>query len=196
VISHDLMTNPEAVKQQVESISDELLAGNVQDARMRLDQLRSDLITRDIYLPVDTYPAAIKQAVKQATAKQYKQAQDTLETAMDSLVEDIQVQPLPVILAHDAIQDAQARQKTDHDQALWDLDFAHEQMLTAERLGYFYGDKDDYKAVVQHIEKLRTAMGGKSEVDQLFTKAKQDIGKLIGKFSTAHPSPHSTTARK
>jgi hypothetical protein len=196
VISHDLMTNPETVKQEVTSISEELMAGNVQDARVQLDRLRSDLITRDVYLPVETYPAAIKQAVKQLTAKQYQQAADTLDTAMDSLVEEIQVQPLPVILAHDAIQDAQTNRTSDREQAMWDLDFAHEQMLTAKRLGYFYGDTKDYKSVVQHIEKLREAMGGKSEVDQLFTKAKQDIGKLIGKFSTAHPSPHSTTAGK
>ena len=192
VISHDLMTTPESVKQQVNSISKELKSGNVQNARVQLDGLRSDLITQDIYLPVESYPAAIKQAVKQLTARQYQQAQDTLDTAMDSLVEDIQVQPLPVILAHDAIEDAQANRTSDRDQALWDLDFAHEQMLTAERLGYFYGDSKDYRDVVQHIEKLREAMGGKSEVDKLFTAAKQDIDKLIGKFSTTNSSTHTT----
>jgi predicted ATP-grasp superfamily ATP-dependent carboligase len=59
-------------------------------------------------------------------------------------------------------------------------------MLTAERLGYFYGDTDDYKAALQHIEKLRSAIGGKNEVDNLFTKAKEGVKHLVDKFRTHH----------
>ncbi len=190
VNTYDLTISPEEVKNELNAISKELKSGNVQDARMRLNQLRSELIIRDVYLPVETYPAAIKQAVKEVSAKQYQQAQESLDAAMNSLVEEIEVMPLPVVLANDAILDAEAKRSVDKDQAMWDLDFAHGQMLTAERLGYFYGDTDDYKTAMQHLENLRQAMGGKSEVDKLFTNAKQSVKHLIDKFSTRHSVQH------
>ena len=187
VNTFDLMTSPEAVKDEVNSISEELKAGNVQNARIRLDQLRSELITRYVFLPVEIYPDAIKKAVKEIDEKQYQQAEETIETAMDSLVEEVESVPLPVALANDAILDAQAKHATDSEQALWDLDYAHEQLLTAERLGYFYGDTEDYKAALHHIENLRNAINGKSEVDKLFTSAKEGVKHLVDKFRT-HPS--------
>jgi tetratricopeptide (TPR) repeat protein len=187
VSTYDLMTSPKEVKDEVNSIRKELTEGDVQWARVRLDQLRSELITNYVYLPVEIYPAAIKEAVKELEAKQYSQAEATIETAMHSLVQELEVIPLPVAMANDAILDAEAKRSTDSEQALWDLDYAHEQMLTAERLGYFYGDTEDYKAALQYIENLRHAMGGgNSEVDTLFTKAKEGVKHLVDKFQTTH----------
>lgn len=94
--------------------------------------------------------------------------------------------PLPLALANDAIIDADAKRSTDGEQALRDLDYAHEQMLMAERPGCFYGDREAYKAALQHIENLRHAMGGKSEVDNLFSKAKEEVKNLLDKFRTRH----------
>lgn len=190
VSSYDLLTSPKAVKDEVNAISEELKAGNVQVARVRLDQLRSELITNHVYLPVEIYPAAIKEAVREIGAKQYSQAEATIDSAMNSLVQEVEVMPLPVLLANNAILDAEAKRSTDTEQALWDLDYAHEQMLTAERLGYFYGDTDDYKAALQHIENLRGAIGGKSEVDSLFTKAKEGVKRLVDKFRAHHSVEH------
>ena len=190
VSTYDLVTSPKAVKDEVNAISKELKSGNVQEARVRLDQLRSELITNYVYLPVEIYPAAIKEAVKEIGAKQYSQAEATIDTAMNSLVQEVEVMPLPVSLANDAILDAEAKRSTDKEQALWDLDYAHEQMLTAERLGYFYGDTEAYKAALQHIENLRSAIGGNSEVDNLFTKAKESVKHLVDKFRTHHPVEH------
>jgi hypothetical protein len=190
VSTYDLVASPKAVKDEVNAITKELKSGNVQEARVRLDQLRSELITNYVYLPVEIYPAAIKQAVKEIGAKQYSQAEATIDTAMNSLVQEVEVMPLPVSLANDAILDAEAKRSTDREQALWDLDYAHEQMLTAERLGYFYGDTEDYKAALQHIENLRSAISGKSEVDNLFTKAREGLKHLVDKFHTHHPVEH------
>ena len=190
VSTYDLVASPKAVKDEVNAITKELKSGNVQEARVRLDQLRSELITNYVYLPVEIYPAAIKQAVKEIGAKQYSQAEATIDTAMNSLVQEVEVMPLPVSLANDAILDAEAKRSTDKEQALWDLDYAHEQMLTAERLGYFYGDTEDYKTALQHIENLRSAIGGNSEVDNLFTKAKGSVKHLVDKFRTHHPVEH------
>ena len=190
VSTYDLVASPKAVKDEVNAISKELKSGNVQEARVRLDQLRSELITNYVYLPVEIYPAAIKKAVKEIGAKQYSQAEATIDTAMNSLVQEVEVMPLPVSLANDAILDAEAKRSTDREQALWDLDYAHEQMLTAERLGYFYGDTEAYKAALQHIENLRSAIGGNSEVDNLFTKAKESVKHLVDKFRTHHPVEH------
>ena len=190
VSTYDLVTSPKAIKDEVNAISKELKSGNVQEARVRLDQLRSELITNYVYLPVEIYPAAIKEAVKEIGAKQYSQAEATIDTAMNSLVQEVEVMPLPVSLANDAILDAEAKRSTDREQALWDLDYAHEQMLTAERHGYLYGDTEDYRAALQHIENLRSAIGGNSEVDNLFTKAKESVKQLVDKFRTHHPVEH------
>ena len=186
VSTYDLLTSPKAVKDEVNAVSAELKAGNVQEARVRLDKLRSELITNYVYLPVEIYPAAIKDAETEIQAKQYSQAETTIDTAMQSLVQEVAVMPLPVALANNAIQDAEAKRSTDREQALWDLDYAHEQMLTAASLGYFYGDTKDYKTAMQQIENLRHAMGEKSEVDNLFTKAKEGVKRLVDKFGTHH----------
>jgi tetratricopeptide (TPR) repeat protein len=188
VMTYDLLTSPKAVKDEVNAIVEQLKSGNVQGARVRLDQLRSELISKYVFLPVEVYPAAIKQAIKEIDAKRYQQAEESIEVATHSLVEEVEVMPLPVALAQDAILDAEAKKSTDRDQALWDLDYAHEQLLTAERLGYFYDDMDDYKDALQHIENLREVMGGKSTVDNLFTKAKNGVKQLVDKFSTRHPA--------
>jgi len=190
VSTYDLVTSPKAVKDEVNAISEELKAGNVQEARVRLDQLRSELITNYVYLPVEIYPAAIKEAIEEIGGKQYAQAEATIDAAINSLVQEIEVMPLPVSLANDAILDAEAKRTSDREQALWDLDYAHEQLLTAERLGYFYDDTDDYMAALQHIENLRSAIGDKSEVDNLFTKAKEGVKHLVEKFSTHHTVEH------
>ena len=179
VSTYNLVTSPKAVKDEVNAIGEELKAGNVQVARVRLDQLRSELITNYVYLPVEIYPAAIKEAVRGIGAKQYSQAEANIDTAMNSLVQEVEVMPLPVSLANDAILDAEAIRSTDREQALWDLDYAYEQLLTAERLGYFYGDTEDYKAALQHIENLRSTVCGKSEVDNLFTKTKEGVKHLV-----------------
>jgi hypothetical protein len=118
--------------------------------------------------------------------KQFSRAEATIETAIDSLVQELEIVSLPVALANDAIIDAEAKRSTDSEQVLWDLDYAHEQMLPAEPLGYIYGDTEDFKSASRHIENLHRAVGSMSEVDKLFSKAKEGVKNLVDKFSTRH----------
>ena len=181
VATFDLLTTPQIVKEELDVVTDQLQAGNVQDARVRLGQLRSEIVSNYVYLPVETYPDAIKRAVGEITGKQANEARDTLANAMDSLVEETIVTPLPVVLAQGAILEAEKVQETDKDEALRALAYASEQMETADRLGYFYGDKEDYKATTKHIEALRTAITGKSKIEELFDNAKNSTKKLLNK---------------
>ena len=179
VMTYDLITTPKAVKDELKGINDLLQAGNVQDARLHLGQLRSEIAATYVYLPAETYPDAIKRAVGQINGKQAGLARDTLADAMESLVEETEVTPLPVVLAQGAILEAEKIRETDKDQALQDLSYASEQIETADQLGYFYGNKDDYKAVTKHIETLQNAIAGKSKIQELFDNAKNGIKTLL-----------------
>lgn len=187
VFTYDMLITPEQVKAELAAVEKDLAADNAQAARIRLGQLRSEITTNYIYLPVETYPAAIRQAVREIADRQYVEARTTLDLAMDSLVEEAETTPLPVILAHGAILDAEEHQSTDREKALQELDFASEQMQTAELLGYFYNDKAAYTETMRHIDDLRHVMGGASRIETLFADAKTSIKHLIDRFSTRKP---------
>ena len=189
VMTYDLATTPDAVTAELEAVDNLLEAGNVQAARVRLSQLRSEIVTNYVFLPVATYPDAIKRAVTEITAKQSNKARETLAIAMGSLVEEAQVTPLPVVLAHGAILEAEAVQKSDADEALRDLDYASEQIETAERLGYFHADKDGYKAITSHIEELQHVITGASKTQTLFERAKNSMKTLLDKFKHKNTKP-------
>ncbi len=189
VMTYDLVTTADAVQAELDAVDDLLEAGNVQAARVRLSQLRSEIVTNYLFLPVATYPDAIKRAVTEITAKQSNKARETLAVAMGSLVEEAQVTPLPIVLAHGAMLEAEAVQKSDADEALRDLHYASEQLETAERLGYFYADKDGYKAIEKHIEELQHVISGASKTQTLFESAKNSMKTLLDKFKHKDSKP-------
>jgi hypothetical protein len=182
VISFDLLTTPNAVKNELDTVNDELHAGNIQQARVRMGQLRSEIVSSYIYLPAETYPDAIKRATGEITGDKLNLARDTLATAMETLVEETFVTPLPVVLAQAAILEAEKVQEKDKDAALRALAYASGQLETADRLGYFYGDKEDYTATTKHIEALQSAITGRSKIEELFDKAKNSTKMLLKKI--------------
>lgn len=182
VFTFDLIASPKTVKAELTSIKDLLDTGDVQTARGLLNGMHSEIVTETTYLPVETYPGAIKRAVKEISANQAIQARDTLLIARDSLVEEVVVTPLPVILAHGAIEAAEKAQKNDKVKALLDLDYASEQVETAKLLGYFVDDKVEYEAISENIKDLRHAINGKTKTEKLFEDAKSSVQKLLHKF--------------
>jgi hypothetical protein len=189
VMTYDLITTPKAVKDELKGINGLLQAGDVQDARLHLGQLRSEIVANYVYLPTETYPDAIKRAVEEINAKQGSKGRATLADAMESLVEETEVTPLPVVLAQGAIVEAEKVRKSDKDGALRDLDYAAEQIEMADELGYFYDDKDDYKAVTKHIEALQVAIEGKSKIEELFDDAKNSMKMLLNNLKGKQIEP-------
>jgi uncharacterized protein YjgD (DUF1641 family) len=186
VTTIDLETTPKAVSEAIDSITYLLEAGNVQQARTQLNRLSSQIVGTYVYLPTATYPDAIKRAVAEITEQHGKQARATLAAAMDSLVEETVVTPIPVIMAQSAILAAEKAQDTDRDQALQDLDYASEQIETAKRLGYFFANKDDYNQLTGHIDTLRSALTGKSKIAELFDNVKHSLEKLLDHEHNGH----------
>lgn len=183
VVTHDLITTPKAVKADLRKVEEYLDDGNVQGARVLLNRLRSDITTEYTYLPLETYPDAIKRAVKEITADESKKARETLITAMDSMVEEAIVTPLPVVLAEGAIKEAEAVQTSDKDESLRDLEYAAGQIETARRLGYFYNDKADYTKLRKSVADLQQAVSGKSKTAKLFDDIKHSMSNLLHKFN-------------
>lgn len=182
VFTYDLITSPKQVKADLDAVDDLIDDGDVQTARELLNRLHSEIVTETTFLPVATYPDAIKRAVKEINANQSKKARETLLVAMDSLIEEAVVTPLPIVLAHGAIKGAEQAQKTEKDKALRDLDYAAEQIETAKALGYFFDDKAEYKEINKTIKNLRHAVKGKSKTEKLFDDAKNTTKKLLDKF--------------
>lgn len=66
VRTYDLVTSPQAVQEEVDVIGGELKHGNVQEARLRFDRLRIELVTSYVYLPVEIYPAQARRRRRQS----------------------------------------------------------------------------------------------------------------------------------
>ncbi|TCK17394.1 YfdX protein [Thiogranum longum] len=184
VRTYELITTPKQVKADLDAVDDLLESGDVQGARALLSGMRSEVVTETIYIPMETYPDAIKRAVREITANQSRKARATLIEAMGTLVKDTLVMPLPVVLAQGAIEDAMAVQASDKDEALRDLEYASVQLEIARQLGYFYDTKDDYKTLKKNIEDIEQALKGKSKTGQLFDDVKNGFGKLVDKFTS------------
>ncbi|MBW2369144.1 MAG: YfdX family protein, partial [Deltaproteobacteria bacterium] len=91
-----LEASSDEVKRELAFIKDLIKSGKVQDARRLLMPLRSEVVVHTTSLPTITYPKAIKDAIRLLSDGTGGKAKELLETAMDTLVVDDEIIPIPV----------------------------------------------------------------------------------------------------
>lgn len=155
----DAKTLETAVKQ-----ADNLLdSGQLQSARRILTDLASELRTTTISIPLGTFPTAIKGAIAQIDAEKIDDAKALLEDVLNTLVEETEVTPLPVLRAETLLSKAsEVEHKEDMTKAesrAEVLKYTHEakdELKIAELLGY--GNKDDFFLLYNVIDDLKSEM--------------------------------------
>lgn len=179
-----LLTTPETVEAQVKLAKDLLSDSRVQAARAVLSPLSDEIVTRTSYLPMSTYPDAIKLASKALVAGNKEEALDILATALSTVVTKVSVIPLALVRAESMIVAASALDKeADKDKAMSLLDEAEQQLKLAVALGYTDKHSEAYKDISTQIKAVKKEAKGSNAVEKLYTKLKTSVKGLLGKHS-------------
>ena len=186
LVTHDLAGSVEEVEKAIAKARDLLDDGRVQDARLLLRDLASEVVIRTVNVPLATYPDAIKAVVPLIKDGKVKEAKAALATALSTLVVVDHVIPLPVLRAEAALADAKAlaanaKRKPEEAKKLADLlAAARTQLQLAEVLGY--GEKDAFKPFYDDIAAIEKATKGGGTEQGLFDSLKKRFEELKKKL--------------
>ena len=160
-------------------------AGEVQLARDIMLQLASELDIFVTALPIGTYPVVLKAIIPLIEQEKFEEAKALLIEALETLVIEKIVIPLPILRAEQAIIRANelANKENPNKEELKELlAYAKEQLELAEALGY--GRKDiDYKDLYEEIEKLEKILEGEESTEDIFKTLKEKLSAIMAKFN-------------
>jgi predicted Zn-ribbon and HTH transcriptional regulator len=172
----------EAAKTEVVAL---IKAGEVQLARDIMLNLASEL---DIYvtaLPIGTYPVVLKAIIPLIEQEKFDEAKALLIEALETLVIEKIVIPLPILRAEQAIIRANElanKENPNKDELKELLAYAKEQLKLAEALGYGRVDIN-YKDLYEEIEKLEKILEGDESTKDVFATLKEKLSKIMAGFN-------------
>ena len=178
----DYQGDKKSVRKIREEAADLLEDGRLQEARLMIRDIASEIVISTRKLPLATYPEVIKSVVPMINKGNIDQAKETLERALSTVVVTQEVIPLPVLRASTAISSAKelAKENKRDDKANRSLqkllNEARQQLEWAETLGY--GDKDAYQALYDSISDIEKKTAGGAQEQGLFDKLKEKIKAL------------------
>jgi hypothetical protein len=182
----DLYATPDTVKAVIKQAKDDLSNGQVQQTRHLVSGLASEADIHVIEIPLATYPAAIKAVAPLIDAGKTQEAKGALEAALNTLVIEIYVMPLPSLRAEAMLQvadelAAKNNRKPEDKQTVQSLiAAARTQIQLAETLGY--GTKDNYRPLYVQLDDLQKKTESGQSGKGLFARIEQSIKNF--KFST------------
>ncbi len=150
---------------------------NLPDARTLLHALISEVRVRIHNLPLSTYLKAMKDAASFLQQGKSDEAAAILSAALNTLAAVDEVIPIPLILARDAINDAQA-QLDSPAEALRHLESARNELLRARLLGYA-SRAPEYASLNEEISKLEKQLKNKEESGRTFAALKEKLGAFL-----------------
>jgi hypothetical protein len=155
-------------------------------ARALLGALRSEVRVRTYNLPLGIYPTALQQAAR-LLDKNSQAASIALLAALNSLVTIDQVTPLPLLVAQEAINQAQASAQKDKNEAQKVLETAEFELNRATALGYGAQDPE-YAALTEDISKLKKQLKGSEDSTSAFSKLKARLEAFLKRKSDRRTS--------
>ncbi len=180
VITVDLYADVESVRKAVKKVRELIGEDRIQQARLLLRDLASEIVVRVVNIPLATYPDAIKAVVPLIDQGKVKEARAALETALSTLVVVDHISPLPVLRAEAMLDEAakladkKDRSKEESRKLATLLTDAGRQLELAEALGY--GTEEDYEPLHELLEEIREkTSGGKTGQGELFRVLKERI---------------------
>ena len=147
------------------------------DARALLHALMSEVRVRIYNLPLATYPTALKDAARLLEQRKSDDATSILLAALTTLVAIDQVTPIPLILALDAIKEAQA-QLGNAAEALKLLEAARNELMRARQLGYA-GKAPEYVSLNEDISKLEKQLRSEEDTGLGFARLREKLASFL-----------------
>ena len=145
------------------------------EAREVLNTLRDEIVIKTVNLPLATYPAALKLAIKYINENKLKEAKEVLSMALSTLVEIKTIIPVPLVKAQNLIIEASKIVKKDPKETIKYLDEAKRQLKLGEVLGYTSKSSTTYKMLKDKINKLEKEIKAKHKTDSLFERLIEKI---------------------
>jgi ribosomal protein S7 len=185
----DFDGDPKEVDKIVDEAARLLKDHKVQDARSILSDLVSEMRITTTSIPLGTFPAAIKDAVKLIDQGKKDEAEDALYDVLNLLVKTVEIIPLPVLKAEALVTAASElehksdlTQEASRSEILKLTDAAKEKLKLAEMLGY--GDKADYKQLYEAIDGIKDVIHSEKSA-AFWDKIKNSLSALKNKIM--HP---------
>jgi YfdX protein len=182
----DLYATPETVKAVSKEAMDDLSNGRVQHARLLVQDLCSEADIHLAEIPLATYPAAIKAVAQLIDAGRTEEAKAALYAALNTLVIETFVVPLPkirasaMLIAAGELADKKDRKADDTTRMHGLMDAARQQLQLAEALGY--GTKDSYKPLYTQLDEIQKKGEPGQSGRRLFDRLRNSLKNF--KFST------------
>ncbi len=181
-----LITTPELVKADTKLAIDLLKEHKVQVARTLLEPMKDEMVISHVYLPMATYPAAIKLATKYLVEGKKDEALTTLDTSLSTLVIKKAIVPLALIRVESLLSEAAKLNKdTEKTKAHTLLDAANEQLEIATLLGYTDKRSKAYDDLKDQIKAVKKEINGKNAVEKMYSNIISSVKDLFSSESKA-----------
>ena len=178
-VVRDLYANQDTVKAAIKEARSDLNDGKVQQARALLGSLASETELQVTNIPLATYPAAIRAVAPLIDAGKNEEAKTALQVALNTLVVERFITPLPTVRARAMLGEAEklaekSGRSNDENKQLHDLvENARQQLELGETLGY--GTKADYKPLYAQLDDIQTKTGGGKSGTGIFDTIKASL---------------------
>ena len=179
---HDVVADPKTVDEIMKAVRQAIDKGYYQVAKRTLNDLSSEIVVKTAYLPMATYPDAMKMAASLLGQNKDREAAAVLAQALGTLVVREDIIPLPVLRAEEYVK--QALSVLDNDKKFKEnkevllalVNAADYQLTLAEKMGYGKKDKE-YKDLHEVIRTLKTHIQKDHE-----KRTRKVLNKLSGKL--------------
>ncbi|MGY6274919.1 YfdX family protein [Methylomonas sp. MgM2] len=185
----DYEGDAKSLEKTVKQADDLLDKGRLQDARRVLSGLASELRVTTVSIPLGTYPSAIKTAIAKIDAQKIDEAKQILGDVLNTLVEETEITPLPVLRAESLLTRAsEVEHKEDmtkeqsRTEVLKYTNAAKDELKIAELLGY--GSKDDFSLLYTVIDDMQNEMHTERS-KAAWDKIKQKLSDLKKKIANS-----------
>lgn len=196
VFLNELLTTSDDIKSNIQLAINLLKDRKVRDARFLLDPMRDELVISTTYLPMKTYPDAIKQATKQLINGKKEDAIVTLNEAFSTLVIKEAILPLGIIRAENLLKTASNMDKEKNKTTIKKhLKDAEDQLEIATLLGYTDKHFAAYEDIKTQIKALRKEVDEGNIVERLYEKLKASLSNLVGEHSTSEEVTHKQSTK-
>ncbi|HFQ89055.1 MAG TPA: YfdX family protein [Desulfobulbus sp.] len=179
VEQYDLYATVDAINKAVNKARDLLGDGRVQQARMILSGLASEIDIVVTSIPLASYTNGIKAVARLVGNDKYQEASDALYGLLSTLVVTRNIIPLPILRAEellkkaDKLAETKGRSDKQNKELASLLDGARDQIRMAEALGY--GDRKEYKDFYRQIKEIRKKTQGGRFGKGFFDKLKKSL---------------------
>ncbi len=180
---YNVIASTETVEAMIQKATDALDDGHVQDARHILGGLASEYVVSTTRLPLATYPDAIRDAVPLIDQGKIAEAKAQIEMALNLLVVDETVYPMPLMRAKAMLATAEDltekndRKESENEKLANLLDAAREELKFGHILGYY--SIDEVEPLYEQIKQIEGKTEGGQSGEGYFNKIKSMVNDLF-----------------